>query len=208
MNDIVELIFAIVAGFFWLFGGSLFRKREEDPAPPTAAQKSRTSEPSSNENEQTHQQEIRDAIRRKIAERRQQSDAEPVVILKQEPYKQTFGQPDQASKPLAYEESVEEEAPEERFSWAAETSPYEKEMQQRLKELEETKRQAEALKKKLTQKTKTGRNGDSKSDAEPRETIYAGSIRSGIKDPRTLRTAFIYKEILGEPVGLHGFKQR
>ena len=75
MGDILEIIFAIVAGFFWLFGSSLFKRREVDESSqPTSPQRRNRRESDSLSSEQeARQREIREAIRRKIEERRQQS---------------------------------------------------------------------------------------------------------------------------------------
>ena len=192
MNDIFELIFALVAGFFWLFGSSFFKRRgEEEPHQPTTTQRNSTEEQTPYDAEQTRQQEIRDAIRRKIAERRQQADVEPVVVVRSEPQQRE-------SYDLPFESEVSEETVYQNLG----TSPYEQEMQERLLEIEETKRQSEALKKKLTQQKNTDSKGDLDGNRKPQEALFSGSIQSILTNSQNIRTAFICKEILGKPVGL------
>ena len=129
MGDILEIIFAIVAGFFWLFGSSLFKRREVDESSqPTSPQRRNRRESDSLSSEQeARQREIREAIRRKIEERRQQSDSESVQIPESEPqYQRQYTEPqEEVNEPFIYAESLEKEADESSFSWDVEKSTYE-----------------------------------------------------------------------------------
>ena len=206
MEDILELIFAIVAGFFWLFGGSLFKKREEDKSnQPTSSQRSnqRKSEPPADEQE-ARQQEIRELIRRKIAERRQQSNPAPVLSPEPEPQyqKQSAESQEEVYKPPVYASSSDQEATETPFSLDMGNSAYGQEMQERLQEIEATKRRAEALKNKVKQVTQDHYATDRKKSSDPKSALSFGSVQTALKSSENVRMAFIYSEILGKPVGL------
>ena len=206
MENILELIFALVAGFFWLFGGSLLKKRGEDePSQPTSSQRRNrrgSDQPSSDQ--EARQREIREAIRRKIEERRQQSGSEPVLVPRSEPQyqKQYTELQEEVSKPLVYTESSNEDTTEAPFSWDVGDSPYGQEMQERLQEIEATKRRAEELKKKVKQVTQGHYAKDQQTSSEPESVLFIGSVQTALKNPENVRAAFVYSEILGKPVGL------
>ena len=208
MENILEVIFTLVFGFFWLFGSTLFKRRENDeseqPTPPRRRRKSERDQESADS--KSRQQEIREMIRRKIAERRQQSDSEPLVVVAEpEPqYQQQYESVEPQRKMAAPADSVQspKEAIGETFSWNAENNAYEQEMQERLKAIEATRRKAEALKKKVKE-VKQGQHGSSQEESASREgALLFGSVQSALKNPRAVRAAFIYGEILGKPIGL------
>ena len=71
---------------------------------------------------------------------------------------------------------------------------YESQMQERLQRIEATKRRAEKLKQqvRITQTNSTFAQNPSR--------ISRGSARATLRDPSAARTAFIYGEILGQPI--------
>ena len=75
-----------------------------------------------------------------------------------------------------------------------EAASYESQMQERLQRIEATKRRAEKLKQqvRITQTNSTFAHNPSR--------ISRGSARSALRNPSAARTAFIYGEILGQPV--------
>ena len=75
-----------------------------------------------------------------------------------------------------------------------EAASYEAQMQERLRRIEATERRAEKLKQqvRITQTNTTFAKNSSR--------IARGSTRSTLRDPSAARTAFIYGEILGQPV--------
>ena len=208
MENILEVIFTLVFGFFWLFGSTLFKRRENDESEqPTPLRRSRKSESDQESSDyESRQQDIREMIRRKIAERRQQSDSEPPVVVA-EPETQNRQQYESVEPQRRVESSVDsvqspKEAVGETFSWNAESNAYEQEMQERLKAIEATKRKAEALKKKV-KGIKQDQNESSQKDNTSQEgALLFGSVQSALKNPRAVRAAFIYGEILGKPIGL------
>jgi hypothetical protein len=75
-----------------------------------------------------------------------------------------------------------------------ETASYESQMQERLQQIEATERRAEKLK----QQAGITRSNTTFAHNPPR--IARGSARSILRDPSAARIAFIYGEILGQPV--------
>ena len=75
-----------------------------------------------------------------------------------------------------------------------ETSSYESQMQERLHRIEATERRAEKLK----QEVRITRSNTTFARNPLR--IVRGSARSTLRDPSAARTAFIYGEILGQPI--------
>ena len=71
---------------------------------------------------------------------------------------------------------------------------YESQIQERLHQIEATERRAEKLKKKvrITQNNNTFAHIPSR--------VARGSARSTLRDPSAARTAFIYGEIMGQPI--------
>ena len=71
---------------------------------------------------------------------------------------------------------------------------YESQIQERLKRIEATKRRAEKLKEQvhITQNNSTFAHNPSR--------VGRGSARATLRDPSAARTAFIYGEILGQPI--------
>ena len=75
-----------------------------------------------------------------------------------------------------------------------ETASYESQIQERIRRIEATEKRA----KKLKQQSRINRSNTTFADNLPR--IVRGSARSTLRDPSAARTAFIYGEILGQPV--------
>ena len=117
MDSILEIIVTIVVGFFWLFGNTLFNKNQENPPTTPKRKRKRDSDQTFSEVE-ARQREIRESIRRKIEERRQQqSESKPVVALEPEPQ-------EVVDEPVVFAESVETnmEDPFPRILWGMFTS--------------------------------------------------------------------------------------
>ena len=212
MENIIEVILTLVFGFFWLFGGALFKRRENDESQqPASPQRSRTSESDQDADSESRQQDIREMIRRKIAERRQQSDSGPVIVVSEsEPqYRQQYESVEPQRRVDASVDSAQspQEAVDEIVSWNAGNNAYEQEMEARLQEIEATKRKAEALKKKIKQ-VKQDQHGSSQGDHTSQEgALLFGSVQSALKNPRAVRAAFIYSEILGKPISLRNLSE-
>ena len=78
---------------------------------------------------------------------------------------------------------------------------YEAQMQVRLQQIEATKRRAEVLKRQASRPVKASKN-QGKQKRSTRGGLLSGSVRSVLRDPGAARTAFVYGEVLGKPVGL------
>lgn len=197
MENIVELVFTIVVGFFWLFGSTLFKKSEAEPPLPTSSErnKGQNSAPTSDTHE-TRQREIRESIRRKIAERRQHSETKPVVVSETAPRDQE----EFFEQPVVVDAA--EESTEGAFSWNLESTPYIQEMEQRVQEIEATKRKAEALRSKVQRTTSNKEDTDADEDFRQESALSVGAVKYALKNPKTVRAAFVYGEVLGKPVGL------
>lgn len=205
MESIFEVIVALVIGAFWLFGSSPFKNREEAPEP--RQRRKRTAESSDDE---VRQREVREAIRRKIEERRQQQNSpEPVPAPAsgsplQDPFELTLEQPETSEEPTVYSKPASNEVAEDGFYQNVEVNTYEQQMQGRLEAIEATKKQAEALKQQLGKNT--GDVDPIKGIPELQKASFHRSLRSTLKNPRSLRTAFLCKEVLGTPVGLKNYE--
>ena len=75
-----------------------------------------------------------------------------------------------------------------------ETASFESQMQERLQQIEATEKRA----KKLKQQARINRSNTTFAHNPSR--VARGSARSTLRDPSAARTAFIYGEILGQPV--------
>lgn len=217
LEDILKTIGTVVFVAIYLFGGQLFKSKDENEAgPPNLPRPSRESEEASDEYA-ARQRQIQEAIRRKIMERRQggteaaaESPAveppQPVVVHREqrrelvERHKQT----QQRTPHVEPTPEVVAPIPESdgRFSWDSSDNVYEQQMQERLQEIEATKRRAEALKRQ-TGTSAISTSKERRSRQRPaRGGLLSGSVRSVLRDPDAARTAFVYGEVLGKPVGM------
>ena len=205
MGDIVELLFAIIAGVFWLFGSTFFRKREEDDPyqQPLPSRNKKNGNDRKNDDSEERQRQIREAIRRKIAERRQENEPEPIPAFEPEPryqeeHNKSFEPGKALSEPTAFIEPTEAEA----FSWNIEANTYEQDMEERLQEIEATKRKAEKLRNKVKKITSGDEDTIPSRRSEQDLVLSLGSVKSALKNPKNAQAAIVYREILGKPVGL------
>jgi len=107
--------------------------------------------------------------------------------------RQLQGHPDSTQTPRP----VSQSQPEPGFSWDANDNIYDAQIEDRLKKIELTKRQAAKL---TQQASKTGRSSTPEARPRSRNRLARGPIRSTLKDPAAARTAFIYGEVLGPPI--------
>ena len=197
MENIIELVITIIFGFFWLFGNNLFNKNQEEQEPvqpTTQRRKKKRDRDSVSSDSEARQYEIREFIRRKIEEHRQQGEPRPVVTFEPEPQ-------EEMREPLVVAKTAEAKT-DEPFSGSSDEGAYTLEMQARLREIEATKRQAEALRSKVKQIVPESEDTDSGKSFEQEYRLSLRSVKSALKNPRSARAAFIYGEILGKPVSL------
>jgi hypothetical protein len=210
LEEIFKVIIGLVVGGLYLFGNRIFKNSEDEaPRPPNLPRESAAA--ADDDDDLTERQrQIQEAIRRKILERRQANEssapaptstAEP-ISMHRERHKQVLEQQKKTAHRTAHPEpkAVVEEV-DERFSWDASDNVYEEQMAARLKQIEATKRQAEAL----NRKSRAVSNGSKTTKSQPATTggrLFSGSVRSTLRNPAAARTAFVYGEVLGKPVGL------
>ena len=146
------------------FFGNMFSGKSDGDSAPSIPGGRQDEEPDVIE----RQRKIQEEIRRKIAERRGGEDSRSPLDAPS-----TSPAPSQTQPPPA---------------------TYESQMQERLQQIEATKRRAEKLKEQIhiTQNSSTLEQNLLRS--------VRGSARSTLRDSSAARTAFIYGEILGQPV--------
>lgn len=90
------------------------------------------------------------------------------------------------------------------FSWGESGGVYQKSIQDRIKQIEATKRQAEALQKKAKSAYANTGSGSSEGGwtAAAADALSTDPVLKALRDPRSARVAFIYGEVLRRPVGL------
>ena len=192
MNDILEVLFTIVIAFFWLFGGHFFKNRDDS----TSDRPDRSRRDKKQEDE---------PILTNFDQRQQKTNPAPATAEERVP--QPKVQPVRSPEPQ--NEVIDEPfVTIEPVFQATHDTAFEQEMQQRLQAIEATKRKAEALKKQAAQVAPDHYGADPRENAEPKSGILLGPVRSELKNPRAARAAFIYGEVLGEPVGLRNAAQR
>lgn len=218
LEDILKLVFSLVFGAIYLFGGQLFKGNKEDkPQQRPTSQKTNEDDPAASEHE-ARQREIREAIRRKIMERRgEKNSSEPTT---QEPalaqnrdrsvegsatleseYPSATGKTVAPAQKTAKADDQTTKA-DDQFSWDISDNVYDKEMQQRLQQIEATKRRAKALKQQIDRRLDPRLQKSDRSRKPTSKGVYSGSIRSTLHNPGAARKAFVYSEILGKPLSL------
>lgn len=211
MDNLLEFIVPLIFAAIYFFGNMLSGKSDADDKPKPLRRRETPEDAEAAE----RQRKIQEEIRRKIMERRQAAEtAEPVRQM-------SAYDEQQRERRRALEAAREQEATvkqatpppvrrqveppprvakksEGGFSWDASDDIYESQMAQQLKRIEATKQKAEKLKKQAKQASSASK---SQSKKEPRSSrTFSGPIRSQLKDPAAARAAFIYGEVLGQPV--------
>jgi hypothetical protein len=207
LEEILKVVGGLIFGAIYLFGNQIFKSKEEDETgPPTLPRQSGDSDDGADDYA-ARQRQIQEAIRRKIMERRQ-ATAEPSpaasepVAAHRERRKEVIERHKETHQRAPHVEPTPEHAEaDDRFSWDSSDNVYEQQMQARLQEIEATKRRAEALKRKAGKSAKAY-EGQTSRKRSARGGLLSGSVRSVLRDPGAARTAFVYGEVLGKPVGL------
>jgi hypothetical protein len=215
MENILEIIVPIIFVAIYFLGNLFSGKSEEDERAPTLSPRNRDAE-DSDADASERQRRIQEEIRRKIMERRRASEggestptAPSGEQLRQRREKvdarrQAREQEAAREEPPAYSAPSHEMHAEPEpavFSWDESASAYDDTMQARLKRIEETKRQAEKLRRQAAERENAT---DEKIKRREHRTggYFTGTVRDTLQDPRAARVAFIYGEVLGRPVSL------
>ncbi|MEO0508348.1 MAG: hypothetical protein AAF065_00630 [Verrucomicrobiota bacterium] len=221
MDNLLEILVPLIFAAIYFFGNMFSGKSQDDDAPSGTPRRGRAKEEDADAVER--QRRIQEEIRRKIMERRRVSEQgeqpQPVPTGQElrerrreievrretrEVRKETreVVHESQEVPPFVvptHEATTEPTPP--AFSWEQSDNAYETAMQEQLKRIEATKRQAEQLKRqanashkrseasKTTRSSKTGR-------------YFSGPVRESLQDPAAARAAFIYAEVLGQPISM------
>ncbi|MFP4156944.1 MAG: hypothetical protein ACLFU4_04935 [Opitutales bacterium] len=205
MDNILEILVPLAFAAIYFFGSMFTGKKEDGEQPPPLVPRDADSGEADEDAER--QRRIQEEIRRKIMERRRsQSGESPAPPLPGERPRPREERVARAPEPVPQERRVarEQTAHESTFSGDHPDDAYDKSMDARLRQIEETKRRAERLKKqadKAHMKNEIG-SGSGKSTKRRSGAHFSGPVRESLADPAAARVAFIYGEVLGRPVGL------
>jgi len=197
MDNLLEIIIPVIIAAIYFFGNLFSKGGDSDDATPSWRPAEQDPDVAARE------REIRENLRRKIMERRQQSqgsDAAPAA----QPVNESDREADAPARPQSPPPVPQPAASEQGgFSWDASDNAYETNMQAQLARIEATKRQAARLQSQAA--ASTSQVKQEWGHSEPRKRSKArltGSVRSSLKTPSAARSAFIYGEVLGRPVSL------
>lgn len=202
MDNILEILVPLIFAAIYFFGNMFGKSNEGEDASPGQPRRRAAEDDDAAE----RQRNIQEEIRRKIMERRRateggQPQAAPVS---QEPRKATrevvHGSREVPPPLVTATQEAEAESTSATFSWDESDNAYEDSMQAQLKQIEETKRRAEKLKKQAVKQRETF--GETKKAKRKTGGYFTGSVRDSLRDPRAARAAFIYGEVLGQPISL------
>ncbi len=230
MEHLFDILVPLVFVVIYFFGNMLSKKGEEDTRPEPRHRPKPDYTPTQYDLDYAERQRrIQEEIRRKIEARRDaagesQAGSAPTstpppisddlvrrrravqerLKERKEKQKETYESVHESTAHLSptHQQQVETE-PEGAFSWGSSENVYEQVMEGRLKQIEATKRQAEALRRQANATVR--KQGRSTSD-RPASTTggrgLSGSVRDTLKESGAARAAFIYGEVLGQPLSL------
>ena len=209
MDNLFEIIVPLIFAAIYFFGNMLSGKSDDESAPaPRRGEDHDATE---------RQRRIQEEIRRKIMERRREAESESSRADSIPRSEGPTGTDDSESPAVQRRRVAREQHKQERAAQSESApdriphpvsripdpsdNPYANQMQQRLRQIEATKRQAERLTKQAAERTSSLRPQPSHSSrTTSRSPLARGSVRSTLRDPATARAAFIYSEVLGTPV--------
>ncbi len=197
MEDLFDILIPLVIAAVYFFGNILSKKSgdEADEGLPAPRKRKREVDPEQAE----RQRQVREEIRRKIAERRGEAPASPAMpVPPPKPARAVRERTKQTNERVHETRSQEPPAaPEPELA----ASTYEDAMQAQLAQIETTRKRAAALKAQSAAATKKlARQGSRISRAGGMG--LKGPVRLALRNPGAARAAFIYGEVLGAPVGL------
>lgn len=223
--DIFEIIIPLIIAAIYFFG-NMFSGKSEDESAPKGGSRRRNEDQDADAIER--QRRIQEEIRRKIMERRQEAKGasgapapssapaqnQPSTSYSEGPADRELRERREVVQRRRAEREQEEQgsagasrtAPAEHspqeseaaFSWDTSDNAYESQMQERLQQIEATKRRAEQLKQQVGQAGAPASRRPQSSTSSPR--LFRSSVRSSLSDPAAARAAFIYAEVLGQPI--------
>lgn len=193
MEDLFDIIIPAVVMAVYFFGNLLSKKSKDDEG-----QEPSRSEPNLPE-ESEYLRRVREEIRRKVearknappeSERLEKPRPEPALERRKSTSERVHETRQRTSAPVPQPETI-----------AATRDAYQNQMKARLAKLKKTQQEAAALK---GQALKNSPSMMKKTTGQSRTKRFGlnGSVRQNLKDAASARTAFIYGEVLGSPVGL------
>lgn len=210
MDNLLEIIVPVIFAAIYFFGNMLSGKADQDDAPKPPRRRPGNAE---DDEAAERQRKIQEEIRRKILERRQQAEGRgpvpPVVSpppmrgmqrRQREQTKETAAQTRKAAPPPYVAPTHDMEPVAGGFTWGDSDNAYEKQMEAKLRRIEETKRQAEKLNQKVVSPITD--STPSKSKRRSSGLRLSGSVRSQLKNPGAAKAAFVYGEVLGQPISM------
>ncbi len=184
MDNFFEIIGPLIFFVIYIVGKLFSKKDDAEDKQPAPRERSRQEQDAEDADYQRNQQEGMMEQLLQSGQIVQEARAEPPVI------------------PSLSMQRREVEKNESRVSaWDNTVDCYDEEMERQLKKIETTKRNAAKFQSESTQSgsQSTGEIGSSR---RPRKKSHFGSVRSSLKDPVAARSAFIYGEVLGQPISL------
>jgi len=218
MENLLEILVPLIFAAVYFFGNLLSNKSGDDEAsPPKLPHQPGGSGEA--EDYAERQRQIQEAIRRKIMERRQAAAeqqapvSESPVVARREPHKEVREQRKEVQQrnvpktEPAPAPPATADKPSGAFSWDTSDNVYEQQMQQRLEQIEASKRRAEVLRQQAGMKPAAATPTTRSAVAERRARrtnggLLSGPVRKVLRDPAAARVGFIYGEVLGKPVSL------
>jgi hypothetical protein len=218
MDNLLEILIPLIFAAIYFFGNVFSGKDEEDSAPKEAPRR-RNEDPAGEAIER--QRRIQEEIRRKIMERRRAAQgsppaepAETPVPARPEPVARTPEPAPRRPDPRARDRGFWNPEPVSRIPEPVSripepvsripepvSNPYESQMEARLEKIEATKRRAEQLKKQAQARRDDLDAPDiSSPGTRGRSRVARRSVRETLVNPAAARAAFVYAEVLGQPV--------
>jgi hypothetical protein len=219
MDNLLEILVPLIFAAIYFFGNMFSQKSEEEGPPKPPVRPASPEEAEAAERKRRIQEEIR----RKIMERRgQAAESAPVVTPPRSEKLQERRRAIEAQREvrdrhkeirevvhesetpphLAPTHEVEAPVSDGRFSWDVSDNIYEKNMQAQLQRIEETKRQAERLKREASQWDENTEHAMPRRSSKSGGLNLSGSVRDNLRKPSAARAAFIYGEVLGQPISM------
>ena len=202
MDNLLEFVVPLIFAAIYFFGNMLSKGGEDDAPKPSRPQRRPEADPAAEE----RQRRIQEEIRRKIMERRHAAEGAPSernVRRERTPPPQPEPAPVAEVTKQPVEVTSVEQSETKDFSWDVSDNAYETEMQRRMQEIEATKQRAKQLQQQAAQASKRA-DTPSRSQRSGRQghSRLSGSVRQSLRDPAAARAAFVYGEVLGQPVSL------
>lgn len=231
MENLLEWLVPLIFAAIYFFGNMLSGKSGEEERPQPKRRPGEAYEETDADRQYAERQrQIQAEIRRKIQERRQAASGQPTAAEPAQaatpPPLSERAESEQVGRRATHErtkerkekhketrEAVHETAPHLHptheaepqtasgdFSWDQSDNAYEQAMEAQLKQIEATKRQAAALRQKAEASRK--KTGSRKHRSHTGGAFLSGPVREHLKNPAAARAAFVYGEVLGQPVSL------